>query len=142
MKTFCQGGWLYGERGLRLPSAPWSAQEVASWVYGLCFPLAAPSGQQATRAVPLVLIDGHWVLVSTHRSAEWVRELHEGERKILICEVSERTPFPTVLEPLVCDDDRLAVLDPGVWSAEVACRISAEDLPYVLGLRVPMEILQ
>lgn len=142
MKTFCQGGWVYNKHGLRLHSDPPTAEEVESWFDAFIF------SPDRTLAVPLRKGDGgYWLTAAAASTAgpEWVRDLADGERKVVLCEHTDATQYPTVLEPLYRETSRVLKPDPTMWGSELRVRTkNYRDQGFVIpvDIRVPIEILQ
>lgn len=132
-KTFCQAGWIYNTHGLRLRPDPPNNKELNTWTHGLVI-----IGEQAIATTKQW---GHWMPTRP----EWIRDLADGDRKVILCEPSEATPYPTVIEPLWNKDTPVVAPDSSLWGIELCMRadsVEAEGYVDFLRLRVPAEILQ
>jgi hypothetical protein len=144
---YCQGGWIYNQTGLRLSSAPPDPEEVDKHFHSALY-------RVGDRAVVLHERHEHWLPTSCNvgrLSDDWMRDLEQGERKVMVCERTLATPWPTVLEPLLPSGswaDEMEEADPERWGQDLCRRAERDDrggrYAYLTPctLRVPMEILQ
>lgn len=132
----CRDGWVYNEGSPFVPSAPWAPES---------FPYALLLDDDRALGCVLCKRDGHWVPAQPYE-LEFCRELRDdGDIRYLVqCEVTARTPFPTVLEVLAYDEDGDARAA-GRWGDDVAVRSirggGDDGCVEIVRLRVPVEVL-
>jgi len=139
LKNGCQGGSVYGERGLQLSAAPPTDEEVATWYLALVV--------RRGLAVPLVRYWDHWAPPKNTLGSHFLHNLCGGDRSVLVCEHTRATPWPTVLEPRWLGH----AWDNGDWKGDpepldgwpdALVARAQHGIFEVVAIRVPMEIMQ